>query len=537
MNTLDFFASIVVLILTIICVYKNKKLIIYENEILFAILLILFCAIISCFAGVSLGDSLYGVGRIGMILVWLLFLMQCTSMQREQLLLVVPHIAAFMVWVSMSFLVFPPTHLLMVEENGRLLGFFSYANTAGLFLLLGWIILLMQNEKNTGKKSRYLRIAELVTILLGMLWTGSRTTLIIAVIATIWLAIQKKISFGSCLLGVVSTVICVLGYALITQDLSHARNLSTFWGRILYWKDALLLIRSHPLGLGYLGYFFSQESIQTGLYTTRFVHNEWLQSALDYGWIACGVMVVVFAMQWKKNKGMNRWIITIIACHCVMDMDLQFLLIDWILITAMNISDGKKLEVKWQNSLIKSLLVLYVAVGGIAFGWLGIAQGLMYVGDYSLADALVPNRVETKEMLILGAIDNNDVKEVRQESEELLKNNEMDVLAYDALTLVAEAEGDNIAMLQYKRQAVGLQPYNLEEYEDYVARIDYVATLSEQTENEAMYQECVSMMKDVEQLLVTTEKKTSSLAYRLNDVPSFTMQDEYQKMMERYLFY
>ena len=47
-----------------------------------------------------------------------------------------------------------------------------------------------------------------------------------------------------------------------------------FSGRILYVQDALPLILKHPFGLGYYGYYFIQQSVQTGVYTGVNAHNE-----------------------------------------------------------------------------------------------------------------------------------------------------------------------------------------------------------------------------------------------------------------------
>lgn len=44
---------------------------------------------------------------------------------------------------------------------------------------------------------------------------------------------------------------------------------STFVGRLLYYYDALPVIRKNPFGLGYMGYYYIQQSIQTGVYFVK----------------------------------------------------------------------------------------------------------------------------------------------------------------------------------------------------------------------------------------------------------------------------
>ena len=70
-------------------------------------------------------------------------------------------------------------------------------------------------------------------------------------------------------------------------------NASTLQGRLLYWEDAIKMLAKRPAGLGYMGYFYFQQAEQTGVYSVRFVHNEWIQWVLDYG-IFAGIGLVMY---------------------------------------------------------------------------------------------------------------------------------------------------------------------------------------------------------------------------------------------------
>lgn len=54
---------------------------------------------------------------------------------------------------------------------------------------------------------------------------------------------------------------------------------------MLYWQDAMNLIVRHPMGVGYMNYYFIQPQIQTGYYFTKTVHNDLLQCVMDNGWL------------------------------------------------------------------------------------------------------------------------------------------------------------------------------------------------------------------------------------------------------------
>ena len=62
-------------------------------------------------------------------------------------------------------------------------------------------------------------------------------------------------------------------------------NESTFIGRIIYFKYGLRLIAKNPFGLGYLGFYYTEQFNQTAVYSVRYIHNELLQLLLDIGWL------------------------------------------------------------------------------------------------------------------------------------------------------------------------------------------------------------------------------------------------------------
>ena len=102
---------------------------------------------------------------------------------------------------------------------------------------------------------------------------------------------------------------------------------STFLGRILYVQDALPLILKHPFGLGYYGYYFIQQSVQTGVYTVVNAHNELIQILLDAGVIPAVFMgaAVLRSVFTKRTQSRNRIVLSIMILHSLFDYDFQFL--------------------------------------------------------------------------------------------------------------------------------------------------------------------------------------------------------------------
>ena len=74
-------------------------------------------------------------------------------------------------------------------------------------------------------------------------------------------------------------------FGIFRRVLSLSFTESTFVGRFLYYMDALPQILRRPFGMGYMGYYYDQLSVQTGVYSVMYLHNDLFQLVLDTGWI------------------------------------------------------------------------------------------------------------------------------------------------------------------------------------------------------------------------------------------------------------
>ena len=102
-----------------------------------------------------------------------------------------------------------------------------------------------------------------------------------------------------------------------------ANKLGTFYGRILYWKDAIRILLRFPFGLGYQGWNYLQGVIQHGVYHVRFIHNDLLQLLVDYG-IVAGVAVIYLIVYLWNHDGTEKLVCIVLLFHTLFDFDLQF---------------------------------------------------------------------------------------------------------------------------------------------------------------------------------------------------------------------
>mgnify|MGYP000220026076 CR=1 FL=1 len=112
-------------------------------------------------------------------------------------------------------------------------------------------------------------------------------------------------------------------------------------------QDALPLILKHPFGLGYYGYYFIQQSVQTGVYTVVNAHNELIQILLDAGVIPAVFMgaAVLRSVFTKRTQSRNRIVLSIMILHSLFDYDFQFLAMGFVLILFLDMRNIKTQKV------------------------------------------------------------------------------------------------------------------------------------------------------------------------------------------------
>lgn len=304
--------------------FKND-IYVYDNlNFIFMVFIILIYLFVVPFA-IDKGMALIGFFKQLSILFFIIILMQFSKKDRDELLLMIPYIGLFMVFISVIAYFIPSFYSFFIV-NSRIGGFFQYPNTFALFLLIGCIVLYFHED------SYKYPFIYLFILLAGILLTGSRTIYVFTLLMFIYFCIKdhKYLKFVSTIiLFFIITVIFVNIFGINIKVLNRLTQFtlssSTLLGRLLYFKDGLKVCFSHPLGLGYLGYYFLEPSIQTGVYSIRFVHNDILQLGLDVGILPCLLFIVVFINSFiftRVNKE-NKIIILIILLHSLFEFNLQ----------------------------------------------------------------------------------------------------------------------------------------------------------------------------------------------------------------------
>ena len=376
--------------------FHKKDIVVYDNINFVFMLFIVFMYLFVALFAIDRGMALIGFFRLLSILIFLIILMQYNKQERNELLLLIPLLGIVMIGISVMGYFIPVLNKFFIV-NQRIGGFFQYPNTFALFLLIGFVIAYKHKDVYA------LTDVFMLILLIGIVLTGSRTIYVLTAFMLIYVVkddpgyIKKILVFAGALVAMIVIVnVFKIDIKLLKRLTQFSFSSSTLLGRLLYYKDGIKLMFSHPLGLGYLGYYYLEPSIQTGVYSVRYIHNDILQVALDVGVVPCVmfVSIIIRSLLSDDVDEVNKIILCLIMVHSLFDFDLQFISIFFILLLCMDIYDGKKS--KFISLDYKVLGNAFIVICSILSLYVGGAMCLQYLNKTDLSIKMLPFYTEAK---------------------------------------------------------------------------------------------------------------------------------------------
>lgn len=513
-------ASALILIRLIYIVLRQKSFSFRLNWVLLTVCVIVFTNLLSLFWAVDRGTAIIGFLKYLPVLLFLIMAQQGEN--AEDFTAVLPIGAVIMTCISAP-LSFIPKLSAYFTVAGRLSGFFQYSNTYALFALISLIVLL-----SGGMKKIYEWFFAAV-ILFGILYSGSRTVFIImliAVPAAVIVSRNKKLIITSCALltvGILGAVIYAFAtdnFAGIGRFLTLSLKESTFLGRLLYYKDALPIILKHPFGLGFMGYYYMQQSFQTGVYSVMYVHNDFLQIMLDIGWIPAALLIfTVVRSFFKKGAGAVRRIIILTFCaHSCFDFNFAFAAMFLLFILLLDWNSGRKVTVNSIAPVITAGTVLtLVSV------YFGTALFLSYIKRDETALKLYPFNTVSQLRLLTAAESTDDMYET---AEDIIGRNKYISACYSAISKYYYSQGDFQKVMEYKRLTLDCAPYSTEEYNEYAYMLIMGIQLYERAGDSVSANYCRYELLDIPERLNRVKEKTDKIGYLIKDKPDLSLKEE-----------
>lgn len=513
----------------IIDTVKNKNIKKDVNITLLALLMLPVAYLIVSIWAVDTGTAVFGFVKFLPVALFALCVSPLGNAARTELLDVIPGSALVSGIISYALSFIPGLdHYILVAD--RLGGTFQYPNTFALYCLAGIAVLLLKDELTY---KNWIASALLTALIL---LSGSRTVFIFLIVLLIIVFIKLsgknriKLLITCAVVAAAGAIVIIATGSVQTvgRFLTISLESSTLNGRLLYYKDALHEILTHPFGLGYYGYYYKQPSFQTGVYSVLYVHSEPLQFLLDIGWIpaVCLFVIAGFSFFSKKTSFLQKVLLFLIVGHSCFDFDLQFMSVMFILILTLDFDIKHLEEIKIKNPVVPSVLISVLIVASFYFG---TADTLYVLKKYEAEEKIYGADTRTEVMLMT---DQDNYEDINKYADRIIARNGYVSIAYSAKANRALENGDIKSFTEYKEKAILCSPYSLSEYEDYIGKLLYAVEIYTKAGDLASADYCNSRILYAASILEQTEEKTSPVAWKIQDIPDFSLPDEYVKYIE-----
>lgn len=522
---------ILAILSAIVLIFRWKDIDFYRSDLqtLIPIALIIIFSVASVFYGESRGDALYGLFHVIAALLFWVMLRSFSEGERKEAMSIIPYAAAAMVIVNGIAYIIPGLKDLMYV-NSRMGGAFGYSNTFAIYLLIGLYILLDSFLDRTARKNRVADYVVIAILLAGILLSGSRSVFIMTAVLFVYLIIVKKDGRKILLAIIGITVLCAGAFVLFTNDMSSigrfltiSSSSSSFLGRILYDIDAIKMIANRPFGYGYLGYYFVQHFYQTGVYSVRFAHNDWLQIALDFGVIALASFVWLYFRGLRRANTREKVILVLIGVHMLFDFDIQFFSIMMIMLLCFTGTQTSAVanvrRIKFNASAVKVIGNATLVCVIIASAWLGLAD---FMQSSSMKDDSLNIYPWAADVKLHVMADTDDGQKKKQYAKELIGSVPYIGPSYDVMSAAYLEEQDVDKAMDMKYKSVVYQKYDIKKYEEFSDMLDDIAERYRDIDLE-IYNKALKYQSEIPDMLEKVKNETSPLAYMINDVPEFTM--------------
>lgn len=510
---ITFLFNIVLLCLLLCKINKNKTFIFTKDIKFILILLWSFSYMLTMLWSVDTELAWLGFLKFFTVPLFLILVMQYkfTKEQKDKWFDTIAKIGAIMVIiilvVSLVEKIITGEFNIFFHKN-RLSGFFGYANSFALFLLIGIII--------TGFKEniKLLDFCIMNILLIGILLTNSRGVMVFAALSYLLILIfnskpRKKnfINLGiMAVIGLIAVFVMDRGFGIINR-LSSISIYSGEWIlRVLYYKDALSVICSNIFGHGYMAWWYMQKGFQTGVYDTQFVHNGLLQVALDAGVIAAVLIVVIFVMGFfdKKLKARDRVLMLIILGHSLMDFNVEFLAITLVLF--MTLEFGNKFEIR-KLTLIK---IITICLCGI-YLFFGIVEMGNEFGKYEISNKLFPTSIALSKEIE----QTKDFSEMVEKAEVLYEKNKYFLNASTVLSQKEQISGNFDKAYEHELWIIQNRKYKDDSYIKYVAFLEKVVKYYYAMQDYTNMNLYINRLFEVENMINEARENSDKLAYKI----------------------
>ena len=504
-------------------IIKNKRFRVPTGKNIVFILVYLFSFLVVEFYAVDKGMNLLAFFKNFSILLFVLLYVQLDHQKdfRDRFR-VIPYSACCTVILSLLLMINPNN---TIFYNGRLQGIFNYANSFGLFLLLG--IFVLSNKDKFGWKDYIL----FFVLFLGVILTNSRAIILLTVFTIIITMFINKTNMKEKIILAISFLLLFSGIYFfstiekrVSSDMMQSSELIT---RLLYYSDAIKMIKDNPFGYGYEGWYYKQCEMQTGVYDTKFVHNSILQVILDVGIIPAIALIIMLSLTFfsKKQNAFSRMMMLLILGHSLIDIDLEYVCFIILLIPLIDFNEK---EIKNQKGLI--LINVIMSILCVWYCFIFFSDVSYESKNFEGAVKIIPFHTEALQEILYSTTDSNKQLEYAYK---VLKYNLNISGAYEAISHELVSKNEYIQAIEMEEKRLKLNKYTMYHYLTYAELlsdgINYYGKNQQMENQKFLLQKVVEIEKTINDVL----RNTNPLCYQTIHTPNMEMPDELQQFIEK----
>lgn len=468
-------------------------------------------------AAVSVGMAFAGWLRT---MVWILFFLCAATYsppEREAILDAVAYEGGLLSLLSTVTFLYNNAAGLQ-DANGRIDGPFQYANAWALYLLVCLLLLALRRER------RRADWPAMAAITVGIFLSGSRgiflLALLLAVLGGGWYILRRRrvlpVLLAAMAVAALGALAVLASGGVVLERLGAITlSSSSLNGRLLYALDALQMLLRHPFGLGRGGYLYLQALEQTGVYTLRAVHNEYLQAALDGG-IPAGILTAALAaaLLLRKNVPLReRAVMFAISVHALIDFDFHFTAVVFLLLLCGAGGRCRRLTLPSRPALAAAGAAVLV------FGYFAAVYYMDFSGRTGAAWAMFPADLSLAENRLQSCA---SIDEAEPIADRILEQTDLSMLAWDCKFAAAARRASLPDMVEAKFRYLRLNRYRGEVYKEFTALLEN-AWAQGSPEELSIYR---YLAQTVIEQLEEVRAHTNPLAYRLADKPDLDFSQE-----------
>ncbi|MGO4372151.1 O-antigen ligase family protein, partial [Paenibacillus sp. MCAF20] len=383
MNAFLLLAFLLVLLL-------QKSLLI--NWLHIGVILYVACYWIACLYAVDLEAALLEASRVTSLIPLSLLVMNLSAQHLSKL---------YSSWNFLGLMLVVVGLLFHMERNGRLESLLYYANTLAIILLVNLLLSMFSFSKSQSK----IHLFTMTITATGLLLTFSRSVWILwllSIIAAI-VFIPRMRALSTLLYVTASHAAGLLLAMAIKQDIlfflgrvsSIQASTPEFQIRLTYWKDSLSMFTHYFWGgSGGGGWAGLQHLYQSQPYFVKYIHNHFVQVALDIGIIGLIIWLTILIVFYKKAivevrtqkegegfyKKETLLIVSVMLLHAGFDFDLNFPVVFAMLICLIIPMSSRTPIILKMGAFKLSALSMVTALVIIFFIWMGTAYNWMNQG-------------------------------------------------------------------------------------------------------------------------------------------------------------